>query len=341
MAPITEHALRTERHTSFYLASGPEDGTTIIFVHGWPELAVSWRGQLPVFGGLGFRAIAPDMRGYGRSSVYDTHDAYAIEQSTADMIELLDSLGKRKAIWVGHDWGTPVVWSIAQHHPDRCHGVAGLCVPYLPEGFGVETAVPLSNRTVYPEDQFPAAQWDYQLYYRENFAEAQAAFEADALKSVRALFRAGDPAQRGKPSRTAQVRAFGGWFGGGPAPDVPRDPRILSEEDELKYAAALTRNGFFGPGSWYMNAEANMAFAETARANWRLEMPVLFLHAAHDHVCDTIGSDLAHPMREHVANLSEVTIQSGHWMAQERPTEVNAALARWLGQQFPAFWRTQ
>ncbi len=338
---ITEHAVRTDRHTTFYLACGPEDGTPIIFVHGWPELSISWRGQLPVFGGLGFRAIAPDMRGYGRSSVPDTHDAYAVEQTTADMIELLDSLGAEKAIWVGHDWGTPVVWSIAQHHPGRCHGVAGLCVPYLPDGFGVETAVPLSNREIYPEDQFPAAQWDYQLYYRENFAEAQAAFEADPLKTVRAMFRAGDPTLRGKPARTSQVRAFGGWFGGGPAPDVPRDSQVLSEEDELKYAAALTRNGFFGPGSWYVNAEANRIFAEKARATWRLEMPVLFLHAANDHVCDTISSDLAKPMRAHVANLSETTIQCGHWMAQEKPTEINAALARWLGQQFPGLWRTE
>jgi pimeloyl-ACP methyl ester carboxylesterase len=95
-------------------------------VHGWPDLSISWRGQLPVFGALGFRAVAPDMRGYGRSSVYPRHEDYALEGIVGDMLELLGSLGADKAIWVGHDWGAPVVWSVAQRHPELCHGVANL-----------------------------------------------------------------------------------------------------------------------------------------------------------------------------------------------------------------------
>ena len=70
MFPITEHVLRTDRHTTFYLGCGAAGATPLIFVHGWPELSISWRHQLPVFAALGFRCIAPDMRGYGRSSVY-------------------------------------------------------------------------------------------------------------------------------------------------------------------------------------------------------------------------------------------------------------------------------
>ncbi|OYV33904.1 MAG: hypothetical protein B7Z80_22730 [Rhodospirillales bacterium 20-64-7] len=135
MYPITEHVAKSPRHPSFYLASGPTTGTPLIFVHGWPELSISWRHQLPVFAAMGFRCIAPDMRGYGRSSIYQRHQDYALEHTAQDMIELLDSLGHDKAIWVGHDWGSPVVWSIATHHPDRCHAVANLCVPYLPNGF--------------------------------------------------------------------------------------------------------------------------------------------------------------------------------------------------------------
>jgi pimeloyl-ACP methyl ester carboxylesterase len=81
------------------------------------------------------------------------------------------------------------------------------------------------------------------------------------------------------------------------APDVPRDAAVLAEEDENRYVAALERNGFFGPDSWYMNAEANAAFAARAKANWRLAMPVLFLHGAYDYVCETINSRLAEPMR--------------------------------------------
>ncbi len=81
--------VNTARHTTHYLAAGPEDGPLLIFVHGWPELSLTWRHQLPVFGGLGFRAIAPDLRGYGRSSVYSRFEDYAQEQVVADMLELL------------------------------------------------------------------------------------------------------------------------------------------------------------------------------------------------------------------------------------------------------------
>ena len=337
--PVLEHVAKTARHTTFYLSCGAPDATPIIFVHGWPELSISWRHQLPVFAGLGFRAVAPDMRGYGRSSSYPRHEDYAQEHIVADLVELLDALGAEKAIWVGHDWGAPVVWNIAQHHPDRCYGVANLCVPYIPDGFAPENIIPLADRTVYPEAQFPAAQWDYQLFYRENFAAAHEGFERDIRATVKALFRTGNPAGKGQPAVTAAVRANQGWFGPGQgAPDLPRDEAVLTEEDEDRYTAALTRTGFFGPDSWYMNGEANIAFAARARPNWRLTMPTLFLHGAHDYVCETIDSRLAEPMRAHCANLTEATVQSGHWMAQEKPVQVNAALAKWLAAEFPTLW---
>lgn len=338
--PILQNTAKSARHTTFYLSCGKADATPIIFVHGWPELSISWRHQLPVMAGLGLRAIAPDMRGYGNSSVYARHEDYALEHIVGDMIALLDRLGQKKAIWVGHDWGAPVVWSMAQQHPDRCHGVANLCVPYIPNGFSVENIVPLADRTIYPEDRFPAAQWDYQLFYRENFAAACAGFEANPRAVVRALFRAGAAGDQTLPSRLANVRANGGWFGpgGAPAPDLPRDETVLTEEDEHRYAAALERNGFFGPDSWYMNGPANTVYAERVRANWRLTMPVLFLHAAYDYVCETVESRLADPMRANCSNLTEAVVKSGHWMAQEKPVDVNAALAKWLAAQFPDLW---
>jgi pimeloyl-ACP methyl ester carboxylesterase len=335
---VTEHDHRTARHTSHYLTCGPVDGVPIIFIHGWPELSLSWRGQLPVFGGLGFRAVAPDMRGYGRSSVYRRHDDYALEHIVADMMELLDHVGAQKAVWVGHDWGSPVVWSIAQQYPERVHGVANLCVAYQPEGFAVENAIPLVDRTVYPEDAYPAGQWDYQLHYRENFAAAQAEMEADPFATVRALFRAGSPKNKGKPAVTAAIRANGGWFPGRRAPDVPLDTRVLSAEEAEVYAEALARNGFFGPNSWYMNAHNNLAFAKKARGGWRLKMPVLFLHARYDYICTTCDTRLADPMRANVEDLTEAIVDSGHWMAQERPVEVNAHLAKWLAVKFPQLW---
>src|SRR5438034_711138 len=238
-----EHVLKTPRHETFYLASGPRDAPLMIFAHGWPELSLSWRHQLKHFGERGWRAIAPDMRGYGRSTVHRRHEDYALEESVADMLELLAHLGREQAIWVGHDGGTP--------------------------------------------------------------------------------------------SRLATVRRDGGWFGGkGAAPDVPMDRDLLTEEDLDQYAAALEKNGFFGPDSWYMNPERNIAYGKRALNGGRLSMPVLFFHGLYDYTCETVRSTLAAPMREYCKDLTEVTVPSGHWMAQEKPELVNAGLASWLAARF-------
>jgi pimeloyl-ACP methyl ester carboxylesterase len=87
-----------------------------------------------------------------------------------------------------------------------------------------------------------------------------------------------------------------------------------------------------------MNADANRSFAAEAKDRWRLEMPVLFVHAEYDVVCETMSSRLAEPMREWCTDLSEAIVQSGHWMAQEKPGEVNAAIAKWLAVKLPAAW---
>lgn len=336
--PITENIARTDRHTMFYLACGAEDAPLIIFAHGWPELSISWRHQLPAFAALGFRAIAPDMRGYGRSSVYPRHEDYALEQSVPDMIGLIDHLGAEKAVWVGHDWGSPLIWSVASHHPERCHAVANLCVPYVAAGFSPDNLVELVDRTVYPKDEFPAGQWDYMRYYEESFPAATAQFEANIANTVKLLFRAGAPGGERSPAGTAAVRRNGGWFGGAGAPDVPIDSSVLTEEDYHKYVAALERTGFFGPDSWYMNGPRNSAFARLAKNGGRIDMPALFLHGAYDYVCYTMEGPLAEPMRRDCTNLTEVVVRSGHWMAQEKPVAVNAAIARWLAVQCPQLW---
>ena len=338
-AAITEHVCKTPRHTTYYLACGPANGPLVIFVHGWPEMSISWRNQLSALGALGFRAVAPDMRGYGRSTVHGQHADYSMEQIVGDMRELLDHLRRDSAIWVGHDWGSPVVWSLASHHPETCPGLASLCVPYQPHGFSLANLIPLLDRKLYPEDKFPAGQWDYHLYYEEHFDKATAAFEANVLNTVKAMFRRGDPAAKGKPSMLSMIRRNGGWFGpAGQAPDLPLDRSVMSEQEMHQYAGALERNGFFGPDSWYMNADRNTEYATRSVGGGRLSMPVLFMHAAYDYVCETVGSRLADPMREACTDLAEVTVNSGHWMAQEQPEVVNAALVKWLATRFPALW---
>jgi hypothetical protein len=124
--PVTEHVVKTARHTSFYLACGPEHAPAIIFVHGWPALSVSWRHQLPAFAALGFRAMAPDMRGYGRSSVYERHEDYALEQQGA---------------WVKDDLG----WGFGLGN-----GIGSLITDCsaLTTNFGANVTSPTSNFTV-------------------------------------------------------------------------------------------------------------------------------------------------------------------------------------------------
>ena len=328
---ITEHAVRTARHETSYLECGPPDGPLMVFVHGWPALSIMWRPQLEHFAGLGYRCVAPDMRGYGRSSAPRAREDYALENIVADMVELLDALGAESAIWIGHDWGSPVVWSLAGHHPTRCRGIISLCVPYFAKGFAPATLVPLVDRNVYPEAKYPAGQWDYQLFYEHDFDGARAAFEADLPATFKALFRGGSAKERGRPSPTARITRDGGWFGGtGRAPDVPRDPAVMSQDDLAAYVAAFERTGFFGPDAWYANNERNLAYAARVHDGGALRLPVLFVHATYDAVCETVQSRLAEPMRRDCADLTERVVDAGHWMPQERPDDVNAAIAAWL-----------
>ena len=323
--------IETNGHTTSYLEEGPKDGPLIVFVHGWPELSHSWRHQLPAMARLGFHAVAPDLRGYGGSSKYRDHDAYSQEKVVTDMLGLADGLNAETAVWVGHDWGSPTVWNIASHHPDRCRAVASLCVPYATLEYGVDRVIDLVDRSVYPLDEYPVGQWDYQLYYQECFEKAQSAMEANVGNTIKALFRCGNPDAVGKPAVTASIRSSGGWFGGGgEAPDLPLDAEVISTDDLAVYSQALQSSGFFGANSYYMNHEANTIYAKTAVDQGRLAMPVLFMAARYDSVCESVDSALGRPMREQCSDLTEVTVDSGHWMAQECPQEVNDVLETWI-----------
>jgi pimeloyl-ACP methyl ester carboxylesterase len=329
---MRRHLVQTARHRTAYLEAGPADGPLMIFLHGWPELGLVWRAQLEHFAAAGWRCVAPDMRGYGGSSVPAERSAYALREAVADMVESHDALGGGSAVWVGHDWGSPVAWSLAQHHAERCRAVASLCVPYLSSGFVLRNLLPLVNRELYPAEVFPDGQWSYYRFYERDFDRAAADFEADVAATVGLLYRAGSPKVLGRPARSAGVVAAGGWFGPAHrAPAVPRDGLLLSEDDFATVVAGLRRNGFRGPDSWYVNDEANAAYARSAPA--KLAMPVLFVHATWDATCDTVHSRLADPMRADCADLTEVTIDAGHDVMLERPDEVNAALGTWLTAQ--------
>jgi pimeloyl-ACP methyl ester carboxylesterase len=217
--------------------------------------------------------------------------------------------------------------------------VASLCVPYFTLERGFDPVVDLVDRGVYPADRYPVGQWDYQLYYEEHFERATEVMDANPHNMVKALFRKGNPAGEGQPAVTSSIRSGGGWFGGADeAPDLPADHDVVSDDDLAAYASALGRNGFFGPNAYYMNHAANAAYAERAHDRGDLAMPALFLAARYDYVCESTTSRLAEPMHDHVRDLTVKTLDCGHWMAQEKPREVNAALTEWLVRSVPGAW---
>ena len=146
---------------------------------------------------------------------------------------------------------------------------------------------------------------------------------------VKLMFRKGNPDGVGQIAGTALVRKQGGWFGGGPMPQLPHDADVVSEADIAVYAESLTRNTFFGPDSYYMNHDRNAAYCAETREH-ELPMPVLFLHGRYDYTCETLNSTAAEPMRRFCKSLTEQVVDSGHWMAQERPDDVNHYLEEWL-----------
>ena len=331
---ITENVARSDRHETFFLACGNPNDLPIILCHGWPELSFSWRKQLPFLAAAGFYAVAPDMRGYGRSQSYADHACFSVADIEADMIELLDHIGSEKAIFVGHDWGTPIVWSLAQHHADRVAGVVGICVPYLPNGFTLPELVATVERNIYPEDRFPFGSWDYWKFHRNFEDDCRKGLEGNIENTFRALFRSGNPATVGSPSMLSMLQAVGGWFGpnGAAAPDMPLDENVLKPDELAVYAKAFETTGFAGPNAWYHNDAANARHAAEAPSKV-LNMPVLFVHAAYDPICTTLTGTIAEPMRSHCRQLTETTIHSGHGVAQEKPDELNAALETWLDAQ--------
>ncbi|GAC1523635.1 MAG: alpha/beta hydrolase [Vulcanimicrobiaceae bacterium] len=327
-APLRGGVVRTDRHTTAYFEAGPVDGTPIVFVHGWPEFSYAWRRQLAAFAARGYRAIAPDLRGVGGSSRYDTYDAYAQREIVRDLIELADALGIERAIWVGHDWGAAALWHLARYAPERCRAVAGLCVPYASLDLGLTHLTTLVNREIYPASRYPCGQFEYIAFYHERFDDARVAFEANLEATFKVLMRGADPAKAGQPFSTAAVRQQGGWFRGGAAPNLPLDERILSPADLEAYVRAYTKTGFFGIDALYMNDDDNLRFASQSAPE--LTMPVLFLSGTYDYVCDTERSDLMVPMRGTCRDLTIVSLETSHWMMHEKPTDVETALVAWI-----------
>ena len=237
------------------------------------------------------------MRGYGRSSVYTRHEDY---RAGARSCRTCSSCWRRSA--ATRPSGSATTGAARScgtwRPPSRAMRRRRQPVRALPaDGFTLDTVVPLVDRAVYPEAEYPAGQWDYQFSTRRA-STARERFEAN----VPAHGEGAVPQGQSRRQRPAVAHRDGAarWRlvrRRRRAPDLPRDADVLTEADLDAYVAALTRNGFFGPDSWYMNHNGQRRLRPARAERRQLSMPVLFLHGAYDYTCETMHSRLAEPMR--------------------------------------------
>ncbi len=304
-------------------------GPLVLLCHGWPELAYSWRHQMPALAQAGYRVVAPDMRGYGGSSAPHSIADYAITDLVGDMVALVAALGETRACIVGHDWGANVAWSAALLRPDLFTAVAALSVPHRPRN---PAAPPLALLRA-------AGLEDFYWFYFNREGEAEAEFERDiesALRKVLVGISGDAAASGGKGSGGAlNVPAGRGFLDG--LVDPPELPAWLGAADIAVYAAAFRKSGFRGPFNWYRNLDRNWALLSPFHGA-KVLPPALFIAGDRDAViASPIGRKALESLEAGVPNLrGKVLIPgAGPWIQQERPAEVNAALLRFLAADYP------
>jgi soluble epoxide hydrolase/lipid-phosphate phosphatase len=326
-------SLKNGEKTHYY-EGGSKDGTPLIFIHGWPDLAETWKRQLSHFASQGtYRVIAPDMRGYGNSSAPQINANYSLEALVAEQVELAEQLGIKKAVWIGHDWGCGVVNALAAHHPELFLGLAVLSVPYRSIELGLNHLKTLINRDIYPEDEYEWGQFAYMKYYELEPEKSAKSFEGHVETITKVMYMRHDPNKWSKPSPTATQLKDGGWFGGHPEliPNVPLEYTILDESLLKNLVKSHEQHGFFGPTAYYLNHEANEEYAKSEKNGGVLEFPVLFIDAKHDAICSpSTTPKYKENLEKCTKDLTYETIESAHWVQLEKPQEVNATLEKWL-----------
>jgi pimeloyl-ACP methyl ester carboxylesterase len=295
------------------------EGPLIVLVHGWPESWYSWRHQIPMLAQAGYSVAAPDVRGYGGSDKPEEIEAYGIKTLSADIAGLITALGETKAILIGHDWGAPIVWNTALFFPERVSAVAGLSVPHL--GRGMMPRVELF-RKIYKDRFF------YQLYFQKP-GVAEAELEADVRSSLRKLYywASGDAARAGlKVDKGADARLLDGL------PDPVPFPAWLTEADLDYYIEQFQHSGFHASLNRYRTSDIDFVQQDEIKDK-KIEQPAAFIAGRFDPVLSFVpGVDMVELMRKQLLDLRliELIEGAGHWVQQERPAEVNAALLKFL-----------
>ena len=313
MVEIRHRSVRTNGIDMHVAEAG--EGPPVVLCHGFPELWYSWRHQLPALAEAGYHAVAPDQRGHGDTDAPDDAAGYDILHLSDDLLGLLDALGAEQAVFVGHDWGSPVVWHLAQRVPERVAGVVGMSVPFTPRGPMPPTQL---FKAVFGDTFF------YILYFQEP-GVADAELAADPERTLRSFYWtiSGDA-----PDGTFKVlpRQGTGFLDTLGEPSEP--PAWFTADDLAVYTAAFRKSGFTGGLNWYRNFDRNWEGTDHL-AERKVEPPALFIAGDRDPVVLMAPPEL---MDGWVTDLrGKVMIPGvGHWTQQEAPTQVNTALLEFL-----------
>jgi pimeloyl-ACP methyl ester carboxylesterase len=285
------------------------EGPAVVLCHGFPELAYSWRHQVSALADAGFRAIAPDQRGYGGSSIPEKIEDYDVEHLSGDMVALLDALDIDKAVFVGHDWGGFVAWAMPVLHPDRCLGAIGVNTPY--------SAFPGTEplRQIFPDPEKLYILWFQTPGVAETILDRNPRLVFEKLMR-RGMKREGTLRDMADANPFRDLAAL-----------ESASEELLSAEELDTYAQAFEKSGFFGGISWYRNIDRNaQRFPEIGVK--KLDLPCLQITAEWD---AALPPESAEPMRQTCSDLEIHMIREcGHWTQQEKPDELNRLLIDWL-----------
>jgi pimeloyl-ACP methyl ester carboxylesterase len=299
--------------------AGPKDGLPVVLCHGFPELAYSWRHQLPALAAAGYRVLAPDQRGYGATSRPSPVEDYDMAHLTGDLAGMLDAFGIKEAIFVGHDWGGLVVWQIPIYHRERVKGVIGVNTPFLPR----PPIDPIMGLKAMRGEN------NYVVFFQKP-GVADAVLAKDVGKTFRFFMRknlvkASEFAQLPPELKNFElVHAIEGDESGF------RGELLLSEEELKVFVDTYQTTGFTGGINWYRNLTRN--WEQSGTMEQRVHCPGLMIMAEDDVV---LPPSLTDGMERFVPDLERVLIKDcGHWTQQEKPDETNDAMIAWLKKRF-------
>jgi len=296
------------------------DGPPVLFLHGFPEIAYSWRHQMPAVAAAGFHAIAPDLRGYGGTDKPGGVEQYTMQQLIGDLEGLLDALEIDSTHVVAHDWGALLAWQFALHAPERLTSLVALNIPFFPR----PPIDPIeSMRAVLGDD-----------FYIVNFQDSDAADRRcaeDPARVFEVMMRKNTITRQRFDTLPRELQSFS--LIAALDRSALSGEKLLSPIEEKVYVDAFTAGGFTGPINWYRNWSHN--WASTADIEQQITVPTLFVEAVDDVI---VSPDQVAAMKPHVTELEIHTLQHcGHWSQQEQPREVNSLLRDWLRRREPGF----